>query len=126
MQSSDFGLKYLPTPRECEKSTTPPSAAQSKDRLLPACGTPTPRHFRWWLKPRASSSATSFFSPVTIDAWPEEGMALATLAVVPHRQHHGIGSALVQAGLRILQERACPFVIVIGHPGFYPPFVEAR
>jgi putative acetyltransferase len=59
---------------------------------------------------------------VTIDAWSEVGMALATLAVVPHRQHQGIGSSLVQAGLRILQERACPFVIVIGHPGFYPRF----
>ena len=62
------------------------------------------------------------FAPVTIDGWTEVGLALATLAVVPHRQRQGIGSALVQAGLRVLQERGCPFVIVIGHPGFYPRF----
>ncbi len=47
---------------------------------------------------------------------------MATLAVLPHRQNQGIGSALIQAGLWILQERAYPFVIVIGHPGFYPRF----
>ncbi len=64
----------------------------------------------------------TLFTPVTIDGWAEVGMALATLAVLPHRQHQGIGSALVQAGLRLLQERACPFVTVVGHPGFYPRF----
>ena len=62
------------------------------------------------------------FSPVTIEARSEVGMALATLAVLPDRQRQGIGSALVEAGLRLLQERGCPFVIVIGHPGFYPLF----
>jgi putative acetyltransferase len=62
------------------------------------------------------------FSPVTIEARSEVGIALATLAVLPHRQRQGIGSALIQAGLRLLQERGCPFVIVIGHPAFYPRF----
>jgi putative acetyltransferase len=28
----------------------------------------------------------------------------------------------VKRGLEILRERDCPFVIVLGHPGFYPRF----
>jgi putative acetyltransferase len=50
------------------------------------------------------------------------GMGLAPLAVVPGRQRRGIGSALVERGLAILRERDCPFVIVLGHPGYYPRF----
>ena len=34
----------------------------------------------------------------------------------------GIGSRLVEAGLQILRKQDCPFVIVLGHPGFYPRF----
>ena len=50
------------------------------------------------------------------------GMGLAPMAVLPHRQRQGIGSQLVRRGLDILRERGCPFVVVVGHPEFYPRF----
>ena len=50
------------------------------------------------------------------------GMGLAPMAVLPDRQRHGIGSALVRQGLKILRQRGCPFVVVLGHPGYYPRF----
>ena len=49
-------------------------------------------------------------------------MGLAPLEVLPTHQRKGIGTALVQHGLRILRERGCPFVIVLGHPSYYPRF----
>jgi len=65
-----------------------------------------------------------FFSPATIagDQGKLLGMGLAPMAVVPPRQRQGIGSLLVESGLAILREQDCPFVIVLGHPEFYPRF----
>ena len=65
-----------------------------------------------------------FFIPVVIDN-PEirvQGMALAPMAVLPDRQRQGIGSKLVKTGLDILRDRRCPFVVVLGHPEYYPRF----
>jgi putative acetyltransferase len=50
------------------------------------------------------------------------GMGLAPLAVAPDRQRQGIGTALVEHGLGLLRKRGCPFVIVLGHPDYYPRF----
>lgn len=61
------------------------------------------------------------FSPVTVDDGPS-GMCLAPLAVLPEYQRRGIGSALVERGLEALRGRRCPFVIVYGHPAYYPRF----
>ena len=49
-------------------------------------------------------------------------MGLAPMAVRPDRQGQGVGSALVRHGLTLLEDRACPFVVVVGHPTFYPRF----
>lgn len=49
-------------------------------------------------------------------------MGLAPMGVPPARQREGIGSRLVEYGLKILKERGCPFVIVLGHPEYYPRF----
>lgn len=49
-------------------------------------------------------------------------MGLAPMAVKPDRQKQGIGSSLVERGLEILREQGCPFVIVLGHPEYYPRF----
>ncbi len=64
------------------------------------------------------------FSPVTLSgaARTVRGMGLAPMAVRPERQRRGIGSRLVRAGLDLLRERGCPFVIVLGHPAYYPRF----
>jgi putative acetyltransferase len=51
-----------------------------------------------------------------------EGMGLAPMAVLPGRQRQGIGSKLVRRGLDILRKRDCPYVIVLGHPAYYPRF----
>jgi putative acetyltransferase len=50
------------------------------------------------------------------------GFGLAPMAVMPERQNQGIGSLLVRAGLERLRAQGCPFVIVLGHPDYYPRF----
>jgi putative acetyltransferase len=64
------------------------------------------------------------FTPVVIEnaGHPLVGMGLAPMAVHPDRQRNGIGSELVRRGLDILRERKCPFVVVVGHPQYYPRF----
>jgi len=64
------------------------------------------------------------FTPVVVEHGTRRivGMGLAPMAVVPERQRLGIGSQLVRRGLEIVAERGCPFVIVVGHPQYYPRF----
>ncbi|MGI9309358.1 MAG: GNAT family N-acetyltransferase [Gammaproteobacteria bacterium] len=50
------------------------------------------------------------------------GMGLVELAVTPGRQRQGIGGQLIEGGLRRLSEVDCPFVLVVGHAGYYPKF----
>ncbi|MCX6092481.1 MAG: N-acetyltransferase [Candidatus Bipolaricaulota bacterium] len=50
------------------------------------------------------------------------GMGLAPLAVAPDRQRQGVGSLLVRRGLELLRADGHPFVIVLGHPEYYPRF----
>jgi putative acetyltransferase len=64
------------------------------------------------------------FSPVTLEGPKStlKGMGLAPMAVLPEYQGRGIGSRLVREGLRRLKRASIPFVIVLGHPGYYPRF----
>jgi putative acetyltransferase len=64
------------------------------------------------------------FTPAVVEsaAAPVLGMGLAPMAVLPERQRQGIGSQLVRRGLEVLRERGCPFVVVVGHPEYYPRF----
>ena len=64
------------------------------------------------------------FTPVTVsnNAYEVKGMGLAPMAVLPDYQRQGIGSQLVESGLRILGRRNCPFVVVLGHTDYYPRF----
>lgn len=50
------------------------------------------------------------------------GAALGPMAVLPEYQRRGIGSRLVEAGNEQLARAGCPYVIVVGHPAFYPRF----
>jgi putative acetyltransferase len=66
------------------------------------------------------------FTPARIESrdgkvtW--EGLALAPLAVSPAQQRRGIGSALTRSGLEECRRLGAPFVIVLGHPTYYPRF----
>ena len=64
------------------------------------------------------------FTPVGVecDGRRVVGQGLAPMAVQPDRQRQGVGSALVRRGLDELRARGCPFVVVVGHPGYYPRF----
>jgi putative acetyltransferase len=64
------------------------------------------------------------FTPTVIESEGRSimGTGLAPMAVLPRYQRRGIGSALVRAGLEAMRKAGEPFVIVVGHPGFYPKF----
>ncbi len=72
----------------------------------------------------------ALFSEVTIEQ--ETGkltaLSLGPIAVLPEHQRHGIGSALIEHGHQRGRELGYPFVVLIGHPWYYPRFgyVEAR
>ena len=60
------------------------------------------------------------FSPLTVG--PVAGAALGPMAVLPEYQRQAIGSQMVERGLGRLRDQGCSFVVVIGHPEFYPRF----
>ncbi len=64
------------------------------------------------------------FSPVTIDGSSSgsEGLGLAPVAVIPSQQRRGIGSALIREGLAICRKEGYSFVVLLGHPEYYPRF----
>ena len=60
------------------------------------------------------------YSPVEIGRL--EGIGLGPVAIIPEHQRRGIGSALIETGNRRLELAGCPFIVVLGHPGFYSRF----
>ncbi len=62
------------------------------------------------------------FTPVTVEDCSATGMGLAPMSVLPSQQRKEIGSRLVRYGLEFLRNAGCPFVIVLGHPEYYPRF----
>jgi putative acetyltransferase len=63
------------------------------------------------------------FSPVSLAEHPQlRVVALGPMAVVPHHQRNGIGSALVREGLKRCRQLGYQAAIVIGHPEYYPRF----
>ncbi len=63
------------------------------------------------------------FTPVSIDGFAiSGGVGLAPMAVHPERQNRGVGKELVRAGIARLESESCPFIIVLGHPAYYPRF----
>ena len=68
------------------------------------------------------------FSQVTLER-PRDDLrliGLAPMAVMPEFQRQGIGSMLVEAGLRHCRELDFDAVIVLGHPDYYPRFGFSR
>ncbi|MGQ0601527.1 MAG: GNAT family N-acetyltransferase [Anaerolineales bacterium] len=64
------------------------------------------------------------FSPVTLETKHGSfgGLSLAPLAVLPEFQRRGIGAQLARAGLDECRRLNCAFVVVLGHPDYYPRF----
>jgi putative acetyltransferase len=64
------------------------------------------------------------FTPAWIETAQKtvHGMGLAPLAVAPECQRKGVGTALIQSGIEELRAADTPFIVVIGHPGYYPKF----
>jgi putative acetyltransferase len=63
------------------------------------------------------------FSPVNLSSQPGlHILGLAPMAVMPARQRHGIGSALVRAGLEESRRLGFAAVVVLGHAEYYPRF----
>jgi putative acetyltransferase len=64
------------------------------------------------------------FSPVHIEAGESSRVALGLgpMSVLPEYQRQGIGSKLVETGLKECQAMGHPVVVVLGHPWFYPRF----
>ena len=54
------------------------------------------------------------------------GLALAPMAISKPFQRLGIGGQLMRAGLAAARERGEPFVVVLGHPEYYPKFGFVR
>jgi putative acetyltransferase len=44
------------------------------------------------------------------------------MAVLPERQKQGLGSLLVRSGLARCQLKGIHWVVVVGHPSYYPRF----
>jgi predicted N-acetyltransferase YhbS len=49
-------------------------------------------------------------------------LQLSPVSVHPDRQRQGIGGALVREALQQADEAGEPFVVVLGHPEYYPRF----
>ncbi len=96
-----------------------PAEADLVDRLRQACG-----HAVSLVADDDGIVGHIFFTPVLVETTgtPVTGMGLAPMAVLPDRQRRGIGSELVRRGLDALRDCGCPFVVVVGHPEYYPRF----
>lgn len=62
------------------------------------------------------------FTKCGVDSCAIKAALLAPLAVEPHLQKQGLGSALVRAGLQQLEEKGTGKVFVLGDPGYYARF----
>ena len=66
------------------------------------------------------------YSPISVGS--ATGAALGPMAVVPELHRQGVGGTLIETGNRIIKDRGHPFILVLGHAGYYPRFgfVPAR
>lgn len=61
------------------------------------------------------------FSPVTLAGAPPIA-GLAPMAVLPRCQNKGVGTGLVEEGLKYCRKAGYKAVVVLGHPEYYPKF----
>jgi len=89
--------------------------------IIPRCSS---RRLDLGINPNSPREFLTGFTPATLQVGERiiEGMGLAPMAVLPEFQRQGIGSQLVKAGLEVIEKAQSPFVIVLGHPTYYPRF----
>lgn len=65
-----------------------------------------------------------FFSPVSVDgrSFASTPMGLGPVGVIPGLQRSGAGIALCNAGIEACRARGAEFLVVLGHPSYYPRF----
>ena len=82
------------------------------------------KHASWVATSEGQLVGHILFTPVLIRSDDAElhGMGLAPMSVLPSRQRQGVGAALVRYALSTLFADGCPFVVVLGHPEYYPRF----
>ncbi len=99
-----------------------PAEAEVVDQLREACD----NHLSLVAVEGGEVVGHILFSPATIEgegtAFEVVGMGLAPMAVLPRCQGQGIGSLLIHNGIKMLREKGCPFIIVLGYPEYYPRF----
>ena len=61
------------------------------------------------------------YSPVSVGDM-INSVALGPMAVLPEHQRRGIGTRLIETGNRKIKDAGYPFIIVVGHPEYYPRF----
>lgn len=64
----------------------------------------------------------AMFSPVSIGDGATDWYGLGPVAVSPQDQRHGVGSALIRAGLAELADRGAAGCVVLGEPEYYGRF----
>jgi putative acetyltransferase len=62
------------------------------------------------------------FSPVTFTDGSENWYGLGPVSVIPEYQRQGIGSSLVNEGLRRLKDLGAEGCVLVGDPGYYERF----
>ncbi len=60
------------------------------------------------------------YSPISVGT--VTGAALGPMAVLPEHQRQGVGCKLVETGNRRVSDMGYPFIILVGHPHYYPRF----
>jgi len=64
------------------------------------------------------------YSPVSIDAGDRAivGVGLGPVSVQPEFQRIGVGRRLIEAGIAEFERQGVPYMVVLGHPQYYPRF----
>lgn len=103
-----------------------PEEADLVDRLRQSC----PEQISWVAEVDGQVVGHTLFTPMYIEGpgGRLEGMGLGPVAVLPEYQRQGVGGQMIRAGLAELAAAgsagaaSCPYVIVLGHPEYYPRF----
>ena len=62
------------------------------------------------------------FSPVTINNVNDHWFGLGPISVLPELQRIGIGTRLINEGIRLLKEQEAKGIVLIGDPDYYSKF----